>query len=447
MGDMVNAIPKVRRWIGLIVLPTIAATTVVAGQNTPTSQQGTVFRATTNAVQTSVIIRDKDGRFVPDLRENEFRVYEDGVLQNISTFSPWIGGRSLGNLATGGPTNLGPKIEGLILPQSRPKSDSSGRFFIIFIDDLHLTATDTPKVKDVMKKVRDILVHDNDLVGFVSTGTSAIEVDPAYDFGHRRFNEAIDKVMGSAPTVDDYVEGALTEGQEGPQQVRYNAHVAFKTAFDLIDQMATVTDRRKAFIYISSGYDFNPMSESRLKKIQDWYSQLDGSGANNSTMPEGSTGSDANDPDVLRNEEYKRRTQFSVADLTSEVAQLGRAAALANIAFYTVDPRGLMTTGTDASTRSQVSYSELRDYIEMQTSSLRTLSEMTGGYALVQTNDFEKGLRRIDAETSDFYMIGYTSSNPDPFKVRRQVKIEVTRTGLDAPIYRSEYYLPRPKKK
>jgi len=128
-------------------------------------------------------------------------------------------------------------------------------------------------------------------------------------------------------------------------------------------------------------------------------------------------------------------------------AQLGRAAALANIAFYTVDPRGLMTTGTDASTRSQVSYSELRDYIEMQTSSLRTLSEMTGGYALVQTNDFEKGLRRIDAETSDFYMIGYTSSNPDPFKVRRQVKIEVTRTGLDAPIYRSEYYLPRPKKK
>jgi len=31
--------------------------------------------------------------------------------------------------------------------------------------------------------------------------------------------------------------------------------------------------------------------------------------------------------------------------------------------------------------------------------------------------------------------------------IQRQVKIEVTRTGLDAPIYRSEYYLPRPKKK
>lgn len=52
---------------------------------------------------------------------------------------------------------------------------------------------------------------------------------------------------------------------------------------------------------------------------------------------EGSTGSDANDPDVLRNEEYKRRTTFSNADLVSEVAQLGRAAQRANVAFYTVD--------------------------------------------------------------------------------------------------------------
>jgi hypothetical protein len=106
-----------------------------------------------------------------------------------------------------------------------------------------------------------------------------------------------------------------------------------------------------------------------------------------------------------------------------------------------------MATGVDASTRAQVSYSDLRDHMSMQVSTLRTLAEMTGGYALVETNDFEKGLRRIDAETSDFYLVGYTSSNPDPFKVRRQVKIDITRPGLDVPIYRSEYFLPRPKKK
>jgi VWFA-related protein len=436
----------VRKWLVLIALPTIIATTTVAGQKAPTSQQETIFRTTTNAVFTPVIVRDRDGRFVPDLKEGDFKVYEDGVLQTITTFSPWIGGRSLGNLATTGAIDTGPRIEGLVLPKTKPRADASGRLFIVFIDDLHLQPADTPRVKKVLQQVRDILVHDNDLVGFVSTGTSAIEMEPSYDFGHRRFNEAIEKVMGSAPTVSDLIEGALTEGSEGPQQVRYSAHVAFRTAFDMIDSLADVQDRRKAFVYVSEGYHFNPMSESRLKKIQDQYAQYDATGMNDSTMPEGSTGSDANDPDVLRNEEYKRRTQFSNADLTSEVAELGRVAQRANVAFYTVDPRGLIATGADASLREQVSFADFRDLFQTQISTLRTLAEMTGGYALVETNDFEKGLRRIDAETSDYYMIGYTSTNPDPFKLRRMVKVEVTRPGLQEPIYRSEYTLPRPKK-
>jgi VWFA-related protein len=421
----------------------VAATTIVAGQGKSSSQQETIFRVTTNAVQTSVIVRDKDGRFVPDLRLDEFRVYEDGVPQTITTFSPWIGGRSLGNLVTNSNVLTGPKIEGLVLPASKPRTDSSGRVFMIFIDDLHITPGDTPKLKDILKKVRDLLLHDNDLVGFVSTGTSAVEINPAYDFGHRRFNEALEKVMGSSPTVDEYIDNALTEGAEGPQQVRYNSHVAFETAYGLIDEMAAITDRRKAFVYVSSGYDFNPMSESRLKKIQDYYADIPG--ANDSTMPEGSVGSDANDPDVMRNEDYKRRTEFSTADLVSEIAQLGRAAQRSNIAFYPIDPRGLIATGADASTRNEVSYGDWRDFFQTQASTLQTLAEMTGGFAIVGTNDFEKGIRRIDAETSDFYMIGYTSSNPDPFKVRRTVKIEVTRQGLQEPLYRTEYFLPRPK--
>jgi VWFA-related protein len=421
----------------------VAATTILAGQGKSSDQQ-TIFRVTTNAVQTSVIVRDKEGRFVPDLRQDEFRVYEDGVLQTITTFSPWIGGRSLGNLVTGNNVFTGPKIEGLVLPASKPRTDSSGRVFMIFIDDLHITPSDTPKLKDLLKKTRDILIHDNDLVGFVSTGTSAVEINPAYDFGHRRFNEAIEKVMGSAPTVDEYIDNALTEGAEGPQQVRFNSHVAFETAYGLIDEMAAITDRRKAFVYVSSGYDFNPMSESRLKKIQDYYADIPG--ANDSTMPEGSVGSDANDPDVMRNDDYKRRTEFSTADLVSEIAQIGRAAQRSNIAFYPIDPRGLIATGADASTRNEISYGDWRDFFQTQASTLQTLAEMTGGFAVVGTNDFEKGLRRIDAETSDFYMIGYTSSNPDPFKVRRTVKIEVTRPGLQEPLYRTEYFLPRPKR-
>jgi hypothetical protein len=98
-----------------------AATTILAGQGKSSDQ--TIFRVTTNAVQTSVIVRDKEGRFVPDLRQDEFRVYEDGVPQTITTFSPWIGGRSLGNLVTDNNMFTGPKIEGLVLPASKPRTD------------------------------------------------------------------------------------------------------------------------------------------------------------------------------------------------------------------------------------------------------------------------------------------------------------------------------------
>jgi VWFA-related protein len=422
------------------MLPIIALTTVVAGQTTQ-GQQGTVFRATTNFVRTDVIVRDHQGRFVPDLKLEEFRVYEDGVLQNITTFTPWIGGRALGNLASvAGAAPTVQRSEGLILPTVRPKQDASGRLFIIFIDDLHLQPAETPRLKDLMKRVRDTLIHDNDLVGFVSTGTSSIEMDPSYDFGHRRFNEAIDKVMGSAPSADELIEGALTETGEGPQQVRYSAHVAFRTAYELLDQLALVQDRRKAFVYISGGYNFNPFAEARLNKIKEFYAMPGGSDQDN----DGNT--DPDSMESLQSESYHKRTAFSVADLVNEVAQLTRAAQRANVAFYTVDPRGLIATGMDASTRAQISYGDFRDFITTQISTLRVLAEETGGFALVETNDFDGGIRRIDSETSDFYQIGYISNNPDPTKLRRIIKVEVTRPNLQDPHYRSEYTIPRTRK-
>lgn len=367
-------------------------------------------------------------------------MYEDGVLQNVTLFTPWVGGRALGNLASAGSSTApAAAVEGLILPTVRPKQDASGRLFIVFIDDLHLQPSETPRVKDLLMKVRDTLVHDNDLVGFVSTGTSSIQIDPAYDFGHRRFNEAITKVMGSAPSPDEFIEAALLEGGQGPQQVRFNAHVAFRTAYELLDQLAQVTDRRKAFVYISDGYHFNPFAEARLQRIKDNYAFMDAD-----MTEEERTAHPEETQDYIQSEEFRKRTGFSTADLINEVAQLTRAAQRANVTFYTIDPRGLIATGTDASTRAQISFGDFRDFITTQISTLQVLAEETGGFAGVNSNNFEGILRRIDSETSDFYQIGYVSNNPDPTKIRRFIKVEITRPGLQEPIYRSEYTIPRP---
>ena len=61
--------------------------------------------------------------------------------------------------------------------------------------------------------------------------------------------------------------------------------------------------------------------------------------------------------------------------------------------------------------------SMLRIVISDPNASLRTLAEETGGIAVVNTNDFTKALKKVDADTSDYYVIGYYSTNPDMLNV------------------------------
>jgi len=404
--------------------------------------QSPTFRAIANYVSTDVIVHDRDGKFVPNLTADDFKVYEDGVLQKITNFVPVIGGRALGGLTT--IASEPAPTEGLILPKSKPPSDQSGRVFIIFIDDMHLQPLSTPNVKALLKKIRDTLVHDTDLVGFISTGYSSISIDISYDYGHRRFDEAINKVMGAGLTPQEIVNGG--EGAEGPTGVRYQAHVAFSTAYDLLEQASKITNRRKAFIYVSEGYSFNPYKDSRYKKEQEKYGVTSDPSSTGSSSGD-STGqnpsycsncSDSSDP-------FKRPgSEFAEADLIGELAELTRTARRSNVTFYTVDPRGLIG-GRDIKD-DEISYEDWRDMRETTISSLKVLGDETGGFCICNTNDFDRGLRKIDDETSDYYIVGYSSTNPDPLKLRRTIKLEANRPNLDL-IYRSDYTLKKPSRK
>jgi hypothetical protein len=53
------------------------------------------------------------------------------------------------------------------------------------------------------------------------------------------------------------------------------------------------------------------------------------------------------------------------------------------------------------------------------------IAELTGGFAAVNSNNLLGALKRIDGETSDFYLLGYYSNNPDPLKKRRNIEIRI----------------------
>ena len=84
-----------------------------------------------------------------------------------------------------------------------------------------------------------------------------------------------------------------------------------------------------------------------------------------------------------------------------------------------------------ADIEENVDPTEWNNYIRTSQDSLRVIAEETGGFAVINQNDFDKALKRIDAESSDYYVLGYYSSNPDPLKRTRKIDVKVRRQGVD----------------
>src|SRR6266436_2057458 len=222
----------------------------------PAAQEKPTFRIQVDLVTQDIVVKDDKGNFIPDLKKEDFDIYEDGVKQDISSMTVVTGGRVTNVLAP----PPAPPPEGIILPPSRPRNDVSGRIFLFFVDDLHLQFHNTGRVRDLFKKISKELVHDGDMFGIVSSGPSSIAVDMTYD--RTRLDEAIKKIAGNELKPTDIIQGP--SGAEGPSEVRYRAHVAFSTVNDLLNNLDSVHNRRKALIYVSDGYDFNPFQDSRL---------------------------------------------------------------------------------------------------------------------------------------------------------------------------------------
>jgi len=412
---------------GSVLAAQVPATPGQAPQGVPakTDSQGQkpTFRVTVDLVTNDVIARDSQGQFVADLTKDDFEILEDGVPQQIASLVLVHGGR-VSNLAL--PPPAAPP-EGIILPPARPSNDASGRIFILFIDDLHLDFKNTARVRDLLKKIKGTLIHQGDMFGIVSSGTSSIAIDLTYDL--KRIDEALKKVMGGALKPTDIIQGP--EGQEGPTEVRYRAHVAFASAAEMLENLSKVQNRRKALIYVSNGYDFNPFEKSRSGQAEFFENrfgtQMNPSSSN--TNPDGTTDNtnpNSNNPDLT--DPARSGGKWADADLVRELAELTRAANRANATIYTIDPRGLVGM---PDIDDNVDPVEFQEYITNSINSLRVLAEQTGGIAVVNQNDFDKALKRIDAETSDYYMIGYYSTNPDPLRRTRQIDVKVTRKDID----------------
>jgi len=380
------------------------AAACVLGAGLLIAQQPT-FRSGVTLVTTDVIARGERGQFVADLTRDNFTVLEDGQPQKIESFVMVQGGRNY-NLVT---PSAAATPEGIVLPQAKPKAaDANGRVFVILIDDLHFEPELTPHVRQLIQTIVNTLLHEGDLIAVLSTGPSFIELGLTYD--KKLVAETAKKIRGSGYLPSEIFK--MLENSQGPGDIRNKAQMAFYTAYNLLADLENITNRRKAVIYISTGYDFDPFAAGRASSDR-------------------IMGGRFSDP--LRFAVEEDNPYFSLGKVTADIdlfrltRELTLSANRANASIYTIDPRGLAGT-TDAG--QYVDQSEWRTYIQKTTSTLKYLSEETGGFPIVDTNDFAAGLKRVDAETSDYYVLGFYSTNPDPKKRTRTLEVKVDRPGV-----------------
>ena len=352
---------------------------------TAAAQQPT-FRASVDLVTIDVVATTANGAPVANLTAADFEVLEDGVAQKVQTFQ---------FVDLSSTSAIRPLPPGIASNEVEP-----GGLFVVVIDELGLQVDDIAQARRVAEKFFTETLLPNDYVAIIRSGaasgffltsdrTLALTTIPQAR-GLRERTIGLDAPGAAATTAGappPDIAASLAELESeievfGPGE---NGRQSFKVLFGVVDQLRRIPARRKAVLWFSRGGD---LPANYFEGIE---------------RPRGT------DDD--------------------ELARLVDAARAANVAFYTVDPRGIQAPGAEVS----------RDGQPFDTTVVRDLAGLTGGRALLG-NDANAALTRVAAENRAYYLIGYEPS-PSANKTRaRKLSVKTRVPGVS--LLHRRVYLP-----
>ena len=147
-------------------------------------------------------------------------------------------------------------------------------------------------------------------------------------------------------------------------------------------------------------------------------------------------------------------TQSGV-DNQSALRAATAAAVKANVSIYPLDVRGLQAfppggEAQNASLHGQSAYNGTAIFNDLNGNAnsqetLSTLADDTGGKAFFDSNDFSGVFAQVQKDTSAYYVLGFTSTNPAKDGRFRHLKVALNRSDVkDIKLeYRSGYYAGR----
>ena len=126
------------------------------------------------------------------------------------------------------------------------------------------------------------------------------------------------------------------------------------------------------------------------------------------------------------------------------------AATRAGVTFWPVDARGLVATAplgdaTQGSPGGQAMYTgasaqALNDNFQQSQDTLYSLAADTGGKALLDNNDLTKGITQAQRAVTDYYVLGYYTTNTAKNGHFRKIKLTLNSDQTASLDYRQGYY-------
>ena len=391
-------------------LATMLALALVSSPAPAQQQADYTFRVQTDLVLVNVTVRDKSGNVVRGLKPEDFTILEDNKPQRVVSFDV----ENIDAVANQDVTQTEPLASPATEPANPPDvataaSGSANQFkdrrlIVLFFDLSAMEPDEIDRAVTAADHYVDTQMAPADLVSIVSLG-SALLVNQDFTADHDLLKTQLEAFStGSGQGFEEGTTGT-TEGTPDAGQ----PFTADDTEYNIFN-----TDRRLEALRSVA----EKLSHLQQKKSLIYFSSgMDRTGIENQ----------------------------------SELRAAINAAVRSNMAIYTMDLRGLQALvaggeAQNASLRGTSAYSgqsminALNSNFTTQ-ESLVTLASDTGGRAFLDSNDFTQVFKGVQQDTSTYYLLGYSSSNParDGRYRRISVKVNVPNVKVD---FRRGYYAP-----
>ena len=412
------------------------------------------FRTEANYVRVDVY-PTKDGAPVTDLRQEDFEIIEAGAPQKIEQFERVLIQGNLPQEMRREPNSVEAGRQAAQNPRAR--------VFVVFLDVNHVEVESSHNIRRPLVDALNRLIGPDDVFAVMTpemsaggitfsrrTTTIEGELSKYWTWGQRdrliskdpeeEQYKACYPGLGPTPTCTDDDRGVADEMIE-----RRREKQTLNALGDLVTYLRGVREERKAILTITDGWRLfgeDPTLARRLycrvptgpQVTIDPRTGRPTSKPTPNTPGRGLTNMDA-DPQICERD----RMALALLDDEQQFRTLLQEANRANASFYPIDPRGLVVfdepiakpitgspkPGTTTFTPPSVDAGRLRARLD----SLRTLAENTDGLAIVDSNNLDAGMKRVVADLSSYYLLGYYSSGKLDGKYHA-ITVRVKRPGV-----------------